>query len=223
MLRVTLETLRTAPEGFAFLRELLGRGGVAAIPTDTFYGFAADPLSPTGVERVSRLKHRTGKKALPVLFSSSEQLIALGVEEEPSTLARYFAIWPAPLSVIFGLRAPIAASGGGSTLAVRFPAAPSIHFLLEAAGPLTATSANRAGLPPLSDPDEVEALFGGELDMLIDGGRTPGGKPSTLIDATADPPRVLRDGAFSWPPDPMSPGLGDDSRSRRSGSPGDES
>ena len=202
MLRVSLEILRTAPEGLDSLRQLLAEGGVAAIPTDTFYGFAVDPLNRRGVERVFRLKGRDHGQALPVLFSSLEQLSGLGIEEEPSLVHRYMALWPAPLSVIFRLRAPIAASAGRSTLAVRLPAAAPIHFLLEAVGPLTATSANQTGAPPLDDPDQVEALFGAELDVLVDGGRTPGGKPSTLVDATADPPLLLRDGAFPWPGEP---------------------
>ncbi|MEO8190537.1 MAG: L-threonylcarbamoyladenylate synthase [Acidobacteriota bacterium] len=202
MLRVPLETLRLAPEGLAFLRQLLSDGGVVAIPTDTFYGLAVDPRSARGVERIVRLKGRAEVKGLPVLFATREQLAGLGVDENPASVDRYMALWPAPLSVIFRLRDPIAASGGRSTLAVRLPAAPAIHFLLEAAGPLTATSANRSGEPPLDDADEVEALFGDRLDLLVDGGRTPGGKPSTLVDATSDPPVLLRDGAYPWPPDP---------------------
>ncbi|MEP6801545.1 MAG: L-threonylcarbamoyladenylate synthase [Acidobacteriota bacterium] len=190
--------LRTAPEGLEFLRKLFADGGVAAIPTDTFYGLAVDPRSATGVERVFRLKGRDAGQGFPVLFAAREQLSGLGIEADPSLVNRYMALWPAPLSVIFRLRAPIAASAGRSNLAVRLPAALPIHFLLEAAGPLTATSANRTGEPPLDDPDEVEAVFGAGIDVLVDGGRTPGGKPSTLVDATTNPPLLLRDGAYPW-------------------------
>ena len=64
---------------------------------------------------------------------------------------------------------------------------------------MTGTSANRSGAPPLSDPDAVEAGFRREIDVLVDGGRTPGGLPSTLLDATREPPVVLRRGAHLWP------------------------
>jgi L-threonylcarbamoyladenylate synthase len=80
------------------------------------------------------------------------------------------------------------------------PADASVRGLLSAVGPLTGTSANRSGEPPLSDPDAVEAALGGDVDVLVDGGRTPGGKPSTLLDATRSPAEVLRPGAFPWPP-----------------------
>ena len=72
-------------------------------------------------------------------------------------------------------------------------------MLLESAGALTGTSANRSGGPPLSDPEEVVKSFGESLDLLVDGGRTPGKKPSTLLDATVEPAALLRAGAFPWP------------------------
>jgi len=65
-------------------------------------------------------------------------------------------------------------------------------------GPLTGTSANRSGRPPISDPDEVARELGADLDLLVDGGTTPGGAPSTIVDATLDPPRMLRAGAYAW-------------------------
>jgi L-threonylcarbamoyladenylate synthase len=133
------------------------------------------------------------------VFSTRIQLRELGVEAADALLDRLFAIWPAPLTVVLPIRESIAASRGVSSLGVRVPAWADLVRLLEETGPLTATSANRAGEPPLSDPDEVAAAFGDRIDVLIDGGRTPGGKPSTLIDATVDPPAVLRPGAFPWP------------------------
>lgn len=198
MLRIPLAVLRTSPETLAIVRQVLADGGIAAIPTETFYAFAVDPFSEKGVRRVFEIKGRDDGKALSVLFSSREQLSALGLGDEPSVLDRYFDIWPAPLSVILPLRAPIAASRGGKTLAVRLPAAPAIHFLLNSVGPLTGTSANRSGDSPFNDPSELEERFKEELDVIIDGGRTPGGRPSTLIDATTHPPTLLRDGAFPW-------------------------
>lgn len=181
------------------MRELLGHGGIAAIPTDTFYALAADPFSAAGVKRVFEAKGRDDGKPLPVLFGARPQLDRLGVEEPDEKIDRYLAIWPAPLSVVLRLRVPIAASRGLSSLALRLPAAKKVRILLASAGALTGTSVNRSGSPALDNPDAVEALFRRNIDILVDGGKTPGGKPSTIIDATTDPPALLRPGAFPWP------------------------
>jgi len=98
------------------------------------------------------------------------------------------------------IAAPLPASCGAPTIAVRIPAHAQLRSLLEETGPMTATSLNRSGQEPCVDPDDAERLFGDELDVLVDGGITAGGPPSTLLDATVDPPRVLRAGAFPWPP-----------------------
>lgn len=199
MRRISIDLLNASPEEVFRLRELLGNGGLLAVPTETFYALSADPFSVAGVRRVFQAKGRDDGKPLPVLFGSRGQLARLGVDADAQTLDHYFGIWPAPLTVVFALRAPIAASRGASTLAVRLPAAKKLRVLLAAAGALTGTSLNRSGSPPLDDPDAIEAVFRREIDVLIDGGRTTGGKPSTIVDATKDPPTLLRSGAFPWP------------------------
>jgi L-threonylcarbamoyladenylate synthase len=181
------------------LRLLLRHGGVAAVPTETFYAFAADPFNPEAVERIFEIKGRDEGNPLPVLFANRSDLDALGVSADPAALDIYFAVWPAPLTVVFPIRAPIAASRGHSTLGVRLPASRKLRDLLSAVGPLTGTSFNRSGSPPLSDPDAIEAGFRREIALLVDGGKAPGGLPSTLLDATRDPPVVLRHGAHAWP------------------------
>ena len=185
-------------EEVAGLRDVLARGGVAAVPTETFYALAADPASEKGVSRVFEIKGRDDGKPLSVLVSSRDDLARLGVEAAPGLLDRLFDIWPAPLTVVLPLRAPIAASRGARTLAVRVPALKTVRRLLALTGPLTGTSANRSGRPPISDPDEVARELGADLDLLVDGGKTPGGAPSTIVDATLDPPRMLRAGAYAW-------------------------
>jgi L-threonylcarbamoyladenylate synthase len=101
--------------------------------------------------------------------------------------------------VVLALKKPIAASRGQAKLAVRIPASPDLVRLLGAAGPLTATSANRSGEPPLTDPEDVARVFGPRIDLLVDGGETRGGMPSTIVDSTVEPPVLLRAGAFPWP------------------------
>jgi L-threonylcarbamoyladenylate synthase len=196
---MAIASLVSSSAEIAQLRLLLRRGGVAAVPTETFYALAADPFNADAVERIFRIKGREDGHPLPVLFANRLDLEGLGVTADPGTLAVYFAVWPAPLTVVFPIRAPIAASRGVSTLGVRLPASRPLRELLAAVGPLTGTSANRSGSPPLCDPDAVEAGFRREIDVLVDGGQTPGGHPSTLLDATREPPVVLRRGAHAWP------------------------
>ncbi len=177
---------------------MLRRGGVAAVPTETFYGLAADPKSEAGVRRVLALKGREAARPLLVLFGERRQLAQLGVSARPEQLDRFFAIWPAPLTVVLPLLAPIPASRDALSLGVRMPAHGALREILSRIGPVTGTSLNRSGQPPCSDPEEAVRLLAGEIDLLVDGGRTPGGLPSTLLDATVDPPRVLREGAYPW-------------------------
>ena len=194
-----MEDLLVSPDELASLSALLARGGLAAIPTETFYALAADPTSETGVRRVLALKRRGAARPLLVLFAARAQLGPLGVAAEPRALDRFFAIWPAPLTVVFPLRSPIPASRDAFSLGVRVPAHDALRELLARIGPVTGTSLNRSGDAPCEEADDVARQFPGELDVLVDGGRTPGGRPTTLLDATVEPPRVLRAGAFPWP------------------------
>lgn len=195
-----IEDLLASPEEISAFEALLARGGIAGIPTETFYGLAADPRSEVGVRRVLALKRRDAAKPLLALFGARRQLATLGVKADPATLDRFFAIWPAALTVVFPLSAPIPASRDALSLGVRMPAHAALRELLARVGPVTGTSFNRSGEPPCSDPEQAVALMPGELDVFVDGGKTPGGLASTLVDATVDPPRVLREGAFPWPP-----------------------
>jgi L-threonylcarbamoyladenylate synthase len=201
--RIQLEEALGSPEEMSRLRADFVRGGVAAIPTDTFYALACDPASERGVERIFELKARGAVEPLLVLFSERTQLERLGVDASAEALDRFFRLWPAPLTVVFPIRAPLPASRGGATLAVRMPAAAGLRALLSQVGPLTGTSATRSGDAPLEEPGDVVRELGAGIDVLVDGGRAPGGKPSTIIDATVLPPRVLRAGAFAWPDGPQ--------------------
>jgi L-threonylcarbamoyladenylate synthase len=198
--RLRLRDLLASPGEISRLRQVLQQGGVAAIPTDTFYALAADPWSEEGVSRIFRIKERDDGKPLLVLFSEPSHLVSLGVAPDPTTIDAFLSLWPAPVTVVFSLSKIPAAARGAPALAVRMPDNPAVLRLLSAVGPLTGTSANRSGRPAIHDPDAVSEQLGSELDLLIDGGRTPGGEPSTLVDATRDPPVVLRAGAFPWPP-----------------------
>jgi L-threonylcarbamoyladenylate synthase len=197
--RLLLDRLLGSSAETARLAAVLRAGGLAAIPTETFYGLAADPLSEAGVRRALALKGRDASQPLLVLFAEREQLEPLGVEAEAGRLDRFLAIWPAPLTVVLPLAAAIPASCGRKSLGVRIPAHAGLRDLIRRIGPVTGTSLNRSGEAPCEEPEEAARGFAGELDVLVDGGPCPGGLPSTLVDATAEPTRVLRAGAFPWP------------------------
>jgi tRNA threonylcarbamoyl adenosine modification protein (Sua5/YciO/YrdC/YwlC family) len=147
---------------------------------------------------VYETKGRDTTKPLLVVGGSLEQLDELvAVPRSLHVLLR--AAWPAALTVVLPSRRLLPA--GDTTLAVRVPDAPLLRSLLLRIGPLTATSANRSGEAPEVDPVAVAAVFGDELDLLLDGGSTPGGAPSTLIDATGERMIVLRQGAWRVPRD----------------------
>jgi L-threonylcarbamoyladenylate synthase len=179
------------------LRDLLRRGGVLAIPTESSYGLAADPRNPAGVEAIYRIKGRDAGKALPVVISGAEQLADLGVDPNLYIVKGLLALWPAPLTAVLPIARPLPASAGERTLAVRVPDHEGLRRLLAEVGHgLTATSANRAGGEPVLDPEEAAALLAGEDAVVVDGGVLPGGPPSTLVAIEGEGLTVLRTGRF---------------------------
>ena len=170
--------------------------GVVLLPTETFYGLAANPFDQGAVSRVLAAKGRPPELALPVLCSDWQQLEAL-VEVPEVHRPRLSRIWPGALTVVLPCRAPLPAAPAG-TLAVRIPGHAMLRAVLYRAGPLTGTSANRHGSPPCVDPDEALGSVLEPPDLVLDGGRTPGGAASTLVDLTGAQPQVLREGAVAW-------------------------
>ena len=179
------------------LRRHLADGGVLIIPTESSYGLAVDPRNPRGVEAVYRLKARDRGKPLPVVAADRRQIVDLGVAPRALGLETACALWPAPLTVVFPIAVPLAATAGSATLAVRIPAHLPLRRLLADLGcPLTATSANLSGQPAIVEPRELEPLMAADDVLLVDGGSLPGGEPSTLIRPTVGGADVLRVGAF---------------------------
>ena len=198
-MRRTFEQLWADPEReIAPYLDFLARGGVVAVATETYYGFAADPFSGESVTAVYTLKGRSAEKALPVLIGRLSQLKELGVCASEAVLGRLRRIWPAPLTAVLPVSSPIAASGNTGNLAVRMPAHADLLRFLEISGPLTGTSANRSGAPAQNDPERVWKEFGKRGVWMIDGGLTPGGSASTVVDFDANPPRLIRAGAYPW-------------------------
>ncbi len=179
------------------LRAVLARGGLLAVPTESSYALAVDPRDRRGVEAIYDLKRRQRGRPLPVVAASLEQLAALGVAVEEPLFRRLAALWPAPLSLVVAARRGLPAAAGGDSLAVRLPGHPPLLRLLDALGvALTATSANRSGEPPVTDPDDLPALLGGRQAVIVEGGRLAGGPPSTMLALAAGDLTVLRRGRY---------------------------
>jgi L-threonylcarbamoyladenylate synthase len=184
------------------LRDLLARGGVLAIPTESSYGLGADPRNLSGVEAIYRIKEREAGKALPVVVAGREQLAALGIDPNLNIIVEHiveqlFEHWPAPLTAVLPIARPLPASAGEATLAVRVPDHAGLRSLLAELGHgLTATSANRSGEAPILDPGEAALLLAGTDAVVVDGGILPGGPPSTLVAIEGDGLVVLRSGRF---------------------------
>lgn len=168
------------------LRDLLARGGIVAFPTESSYALGVDPWNRTGVEAIYRIKEREAGKALPVVIAGRAQLAGLGIDGYLHIVERFFAVWPAPLTVVLPVARPLPASAGEGTLAVRVPDHEELRALLAALGHgLTATSANRSGEAPILDPAALASLLAGEDAAVVDGGVLPGGLPSTLVALSA--------------------------------------
>jgi len=176
--------------------EVLGDGGVAVVPTESFYGLAADPRRERSVQAIRVLKGRPADLGLPVACADWQQLEELVVVPQRFRV-KLSRIWPAALTVILPAREAIPAAMG-ATLAVRIPDHAALRSLLYRTGPLTATSANRHGKPPCVTIDDVLGSLMGDPELALDGGRTPGGEPSTLVDLTGDVLRLVRPGRVSW-------------------------
>ncbi len=198
MARLPFRSPADLPAAVAAARVALAGHGVIATPTETFYGLSVDPADARAVARLVALKGREAEKRLLVVGADLDQLAEL--VEVPAELARWLrTVWPAPLSVVLPVRRRLTAAG--ATLAVRVPGHELLRALLDHTGPLTSSSANRSGGPPATAADAVDESFGDRIDLLLDGGATPGGLPSTLIDACGKELRVLRAGAWPTPPD----------------------
>lgn len=179
----------------------LAAGGIVAFPTDTYYGLAVDPGSADAVRLLFDIKGRDGAMALPLVAASDAQVReAIGLPAGASArLAARF--WPGPLSLVLDAPAAIArdVTGGRGTVAVRVPAHAVARALPAAFGaPVTATSANRSGWPPAETAAGIGALARHPRVFVIDGGTTPGGAPSTIVDARGDAPVCVRAGAIAW-------------------------
>ncbi|NLI79869.1 MAG: L-threonylcarbamoyladenylate synthase [Candidatus Riflebacteria bacterium] len=198
--RCRLSDLLADPARLAAFTDRMRAGGVAALPTDTLYGLAADGDSPAGVQGIYALKGRDEGKPLILFLADPARLPDLGIVPTPVVQRVLARFWPGALTVVFPLArpAPGLAAFGFASLGVRVPADPHLRRLLAAyPGFLLTTSCNRSGEPPLPDPSAIEAAFSPRLDWLLDGGPLAPSAPSTVLDVAVSPPVVRREGRIS--------------------------
>ena len=193
-----------APEALGRAVEILGRGGLVAFPTESFYGLGAAALDPEAVARVFRAKGRPADKPLLVLVDSVAMLRSVVVDIPCRARVLVERYWPGPLTLILRARpeVPEALTAGTGTVGVRIPGHPVARALVRtAAFPVTAPSANPHGEAGPRTAGEVIAGVGGHVELVLDGGPTAGGPASTVLDITVLPARVVRAGAVTIGPD----------------------
>jgi len=186
-----------APGALEQAVETLQRGELVAFPTDTVYGLGAHAFQPAAVLRLYAVKDRPSRRPIPLLLPEPAAMLAVCADIPPLAWQIAERFWPGGLSLVLrrGPRVPDAVTAGGPTVAVRVPDHPLVRELCRRLGaPLATTSANRHGQPDPATAGEVEAALAGRIPMILDGGPSPGGVASTVLDLTVSPPVVLRHG-----------------------------
>lgn len=180
------------------MRRVLGENGLIALPTESFYGLAVDPFNEQALVKLWQVKGRSKGKPVLVLIGEGAQLNPFVRNIPPAATVLMNAFWPGPLTIVFpaALGLSDAVTAGTHSVGIRFSAWQPLYELLQRIGPLTGTSANREGMPPPTTAEEVRHYFGDALDLIVDAGPTPGGRPSTVIDVQG-PIRIIRDGAIN--------------------------
>jgi len=179
----------------------LRRGGIVAFPTDTLYGLAVDPASSAAVRALFDVKGRAADVAVPLVAASLRQVERWCGALDAATMALARRFWPGPLSLIVDAPASVTPEvhAGRRSVAIRVPASRVAIALCEAwQGPVTATSANRSGALPAMSPGALGEIASDARVFVIDGGAAPGGPPSTIVDARAAAPVLVREGAIAW-------------------------
>ena len=178
--------------------ELLKRGGLVAFPTDTVYGVGALAFDAKAVESIYTAKDRPVEKAIPILIGGPEDLEKVTAELTPMAAKLTARFWPGPLTLVVpkhpNLPEVISAT---PTVGVRVPDHPVARMLLRAAGPMAVTSANISGEVSPRTAEEVSRQLNGRIPLILDGGETPGGVPSTVVNCLGTEPAILREGPIT--------------------------
>ena len=190
--------LAASPDSIPLALDILKSGGLVAFPTDTVYGVGALAFDGAAVESIYAAKGRSVEKSIPILIGDPHDLanVTLEAPEMAARLATRF--WPGPLTLVVSKHPNLPEAVSATlTVGVRVPDHPVARALLRAAGPMAVTSANLSGQPSPSTAQEVFAQLGGRIALIIDGGKTPGGVPSTVVDCLGAEPQILREGPIT--------------------------
>ena len=196
-----MKTMIVSAKSPAAIQQALGilnEGGLVAFPTDTVYGLGALAFDGSAVESIYVAKDRPIEKAIPVLIGDTQDLEKVGMDVPDIAYRLADRFWPGPLTVVIPKRPALPESvSATTTVGVRVPDHGVARALLRAAGPMAVTSANISGQPSPSTAQEVFTQLGGRIALIVDGGSTPGGVPSTVLDCTGNDLKILREGPIS--------------------------
>ncbi len=198
--KIKINPKNPQPNRIERVADILRSGGIIGYPTETVYGIGSSAFDTDAVNRIYQLKNRDRSKALILIAADLIQISDL-VQTIPDSAERLMeSFWPGPLTIVFNASSRLKefAFRKSKTIAVRIPDSPICLALLKVCGfPIVSTSANRSGEKDSTTAEQVENIFGSELDAIIDGGPTPSTQPSTVVDITKEPARIVRVGAFS--------------------------
>jgi L-threonylcarbamoyladenylate synthase len=178
--------------------QILQSGGIVAFPTDTVYGLGALAFNNNAIESIYIAKNRPIEKAIPILIGDLGDLDKIA-DDIPNMALRFASrFWPGPLTCVVPKKQILPpAVSATQTVAVRIPDHPDARALLRTAGPMAVTSANISGQASPTTAHEVYDQLNGRIPLILDGGKTKGGIPSTLVDCTGDTPVILREGPIT--------------------------
>ncbi len=183
------------------IADLLKTGAVIAYPTDTFYGLGADISNLSAIERLYSIKNRMPDKPILILISDKKMLPPLIADGYITQTAERLTdtFWPGPLTLVFNASksVPPVITAHTGKIGIRLPDNELCKLLIDKLEhPITATSANMSGGGSIDDPSDIEKSIGDKIDFLVDGGKTKGGRASTVVDVTGERPVIIREGAI---------------------------
>jgi L-threonylcarbamoyladenylate synthase len=202
---LSAELLRVSPEApdpaaIRYAAAFIRRGELVAVPTDTFYGIAADPFNLAAVGQIYRVKGRPETRALPILVNSTAQAVSLA-RDVPYTFHKLVQkFWPGPLTLLVDAsnHIPLKVTAHTGQVALRWPNSPIISALIDVVnGPITGTSGNISGQPACSSAVDLLEQLGDRLPLILDAGETAGNLASTIVKLEDEVWTVMREGVIS--------------------------
>ncbi len=193
--------LKADSGGIQEARQVILHGGVVAFPTETFYGLGADALDEKALQKIFQTKGREENKPLLLLVAERTWVPSLVKKISPTAERLMEKFWPGPLTLIFeaSFHLPSILTANTGKVGLRISSHPVAQALVQAVSrAITGTSANLSGHPSASFPTEVFQTLGNQIDAILDGGKTPGGLSSTVLDVSGGVPKMIRQGAISW-------------------------